>query len=54
MLSASKDESLRMWNVKNSTCVAIFSGHKGHRDCILSIGWHPGVISLQVEGWILP
>jgi polycomb protein EED len=40
LLSASKDESIRLWNVKNATCVAIFAGHEGHRNNILAIAWH--------------
>ena len=41
LISASKDESIRLWNVMNATCVAIFAGHDGHRDSVLSVGWHP-------------
>ena len=40
-LSAANDETIRLWNLKIPTCIAIFAGHKGHRDAILSLDWHP-------------
>ena len=40
LLSASKDESIRLWNLHRSVCVAIFSGHHGHKSGVLSIDWH--------------
>ncbi|KAL3795330.1 hypothetical protein HJC23_009503 [Cyclotella cryptica] len=40
LLSASNDESIRLWNIQRGTNVAVFTGHDGHRRQVLSVAWH--------------
>ncbi len=35
MASASKDESVRIWNIMTGDCLAIFTGDGGHKDQVL-------------------
>jgi len=41
LLSASNDETIRLWNLKYPSQIAIFAGHQGHREAVLSVDWHP-------------
>lgn len=41
LLSASKDESIRLWNVQTGACLLMFAGDMGHRESVLSIDVHP-------------
>ena len=40
LLSCSADESIRLWNLKMGTPVAILTGQYGHREHVTSISWH--------------
>lgn len=40
LLSASKDQSIRLWDVRCVVCVAIFSGDQGHSEEVLSLDMH--------------
>jgi len=40
LLSASKDESIRLWNVASCVCVALFTGDSAHRGEVLSLDFH--------------
>jgi len=48
--SASKDESIRMWNIRTSVCIVMFAGDRGHREEVLSIDVHPAGLCFVSAG----
>jgi polycomb protein EED len=40
LLSASEDETIRLWDLQHGTNVAVYMGHDGHRRQVLSVSWH--------------
>jgi len=42
VVTASKDHSMRLWNLRTKVCVLIFQGDGGHRSEVLSTHWQPG------------
>ena len=40
LLTASKDESIRLWNAESAECLAVFAGERGHRYEVLSLDVH--------------
>ena len=62
LLSASEDESVRLWCCSTAYCLAIFAGQQGHRDAVLSLDVRPDAAYLATAGvdgtvptaWSLP
>ena len=40
ILSASADESIRLWNLRTSVCIAVFAGSGGHRHSVIALDFH--------------
>jgi polycomb protein EED len=54
ILSASKDDSVRLWNLRTSVCVAIFGGEKGHIHGVLCVDINPlgnCFLSSGIDNW---
>ncbi|GBG00405.1 hypothetical protein Rsub_13129 [Raphidocelis subcapitata] len=41
VLTASKDESVRLWSLAGGACVAVFGGEGAHSHEVISLDWHP-------------
>ena len=60
VLTASKDSSIRLWNVRTAVCIAIFASERCHRDQVLTCDPHPsgklfasGGLDTSVRVWNL-
>mmetsp|Transcript_24565 Transcript_24565/g.67481 ORF Transcript_24565/g.67481 Transcript_24565/m.67481 type:complete len:396 (-) Transcript_24565:1044-2231(-) len=50
LASASRDESIRLWHLRSTQCIAVFAGERGHLEAVLSIDFSPCASALASAG----
>ncbi|KAI3433388.1 hypothetical protein D9Q98_003204 [Chlorella vulgaris] len=47
--TASRDHSVRLWNIHTRCCVLLFQGDGGHHNEVLTLSWRPGPDSMLLS-----
>lgn len=50
ILSGSADQSIRCWNLRTASCIAMFAGNEGHLGGVISVSWHVSGMKFASSG----